>query len=194
MTASETALVLLATADQELGQFAHETAHTEASKLADELQTTVTIRDPTSDEVLMVVEPTIKTETETPKKGRAPKAKVEPKAKKAPAKKADKAPDSKKADKAPTSKKADKEPKAAKAKGDTMAERCLELAMRNEGVTPAELNDLTKWKGAPWKWLFTNPKGTGWVDKRPGLKFDATKEQREGSTRATSVYRVVKAK
>jgi hypothetical protein len=35
---------------------------------------------------------------------------------------------------------------------------------------PAELNALTKWKSAPWKWLFSNPKGTGYCD-RWGYKF-----------------------
>jgi hypothetical protein len=29
----------------------------------------------------------------------------------------------------------------------------LKLASRAKGVSPAELNERTKWKAAPWKWL-----------------------------------------
>jgi hypothetical protein len=41
----------------------------------------------------------------------------------------------------------------------------LKLASRAKGVTPAELNKLTEWKGAPWKWLFSNAKGTSYCDR-----------------------------
>jgi hypothetical protein len=32
-------------------------------------------------------------------------------------------------------------------------------------VSPAELNKTTNWKGAPWKWLFANPKKNGYCDR-----------------------------
>jgi hypothetical protein len=51
-----------------------------------------------------------------------------------------------------------------------MVVEILKLASGAKGVSPAELNELTKWKGAPWKWLFSNPKGTGYCD-RWGYKF-----------------------
>jgi hypothetical protein len=37
-------------------------------------------------------------------------------------------------------------------------------------VSPQKLNELTEWRGAPWKWLFSNPKKTGYAD-RWGYKF-----------------------
>jgi hypothetical protein len=46
----------------------------------------------------------------------------------------------------------------------------LKLASRAKGVSPAELNELTEWKGAPWKWLFSNWQKTGYCD-RHGYKF-----------------------
>jgi hypothetical protein len=57
----------------------------------------------------------------------------------------------------------------SRAKGERQPEgktaECIALALRREGVTVAELNDLTQWKGAPWSWNFSNPKGTGWAQK-----------------------------
>lgn len=66
--------------------------------------------------------------------------------------------------------------KAAKSASDkaTMTETLIKLAQRAKGVTPAELNETSQWKGAPWKWLFSNSKGTGWAQKR-GLKFRVEK-------------------
>jgi hypothetical protein len=61
----------------------------------------------------------------------------------------------------------------------------LKLASRAKGTTPAQLNELTKWKVAPWKWLFSNPKGTGYCD-RWGYDFEATRA--DGETR----YKVAK--
>ena len=52
----------------------------------------------------------------------------------------------------------------------------MKLAARTKGVSPTELNELTKWKGAPWKWLFSNPKGNGYCD-RFGYKFWITTEE-----------------
>ena len=62
----------------------------------------------------------------------------------------------------------------------------LKLASRAKGVSPAELNELTTWKGAPWAWLFKNPKGTGYCD-RWGYSF----EKLAGEGRAVR-YHVVK--
>lgn len=75
---------------------------------------------------------------------------------------------------------------ARKAEGPTgMVAKILELASRAEGVTPAELNETTNWRGAPWKWLFKNPKGTGYCD-RHGFTFQVQKEGRR------TTYRVEK--
>jgi hypothetical protein len=41
----------------------------------------------------------------------------------------------------------------------------LKLASRAQGASRDELNALTKWKGAPWKWLFSNPKKSGYCDR-----------------------------
>lgn len=57
-----------------------------------------------------------------------------------------------------------------------MVVEILKLASRPSGVSPAELNQLTTWKGAPWKWLFSNPKGTGYCD-RWGYAFTVLKTE-----------------
>src|SRR5579862_759300 len=57
--------------------------------------------------------------------------------------------------------KADAKPKQPKG----MVVEILKLSSRENGVSPAQLNELTKWKGAPWKWLFSNPKKTGYCDR-----------------------------
>jgi hypothetical protein len=62
----------------------------------------------------------------------------------------------------------------------------LKLASRPNGASREELNTLTKWSGAPWKWLFKNPKGTGFCD-RHGYTLRIA-EGKEGETR----YRVTK--
>lgn len=62
-----------------------------------------------------------------------------------------------------------------------MVLKILALTSRKDGVSPAELNKLTKWKGAPWKWLFSNPKKNGYAD-RWGYTFRVTKSA-EGETR-----------
>jgi hypothetical protein len=46
----------------------------------------------------------------------------------------------------------------------------VDLAKRPEGATRAELIELTGWSKAPWKWLFSNPQGTGICD-RYNLEF-----------------------
>lgn len=62
----------------------------------------------------------------------------------------------------------------------------LKLASRPNGASRVELNELTKWTGAPWKWLFQNPKKNGYCD-RWGYKLDIL-EGKEGEAR----YKVTK--
>jgi hypothetical protein len=83
----------------------------------------------------------------------------------------------------PTAKKTAPVPRAAKPtrerKGKAprgMVVKILALASRKNGVSPAELNALTTWKGAPWKWLFSNPKKTGYCD-RWGYRFKVLTEK-----------------
>lgn len=72
----------------------------------------------------------------------------------------------------------------------TVTDAVIALAQRKQGATAAELNALTNWKGAPWKWLFSNSKKTGWCDKR-NLKFKVLK--RQGAKRTQVVYKVASA-
>jgi hypothetical protein len=71
--------------------------------------------------------------------------------------------------------------KTSKPKGDGQPEgksaECIRLALRKNGVTPAELNEFTGWKLAPWRWLYSNPKKTGWAD-RFGYKLEVIKDGR----------------
>ena len=79
-------------------------------------------------------------------------------------------------------------PKKARPDGKTpspITADILKLASRKNGVSPQELNDLTQWKGAPWRWNFTNPKGKGYCD-RFGYSFEVAKV--DGETR----YKVAK--
>lgn len=71
-------------------------------------------------------------------------------------------------------------PKAPKAPRGNVVE-ILKLSCRPSGVSREELNDLTKWKGAPWKWLFKNPKKTGYCD-RWGYSLKIT-EGKDGEVR-----------
>ncbi|WP_208821399.1 hypothetical protein [Bradyrhizobium neotropicale] len=146
--------VTLATDDKEFGQVPADKAKAEAQALANEQGKPVTLRDPVTDKLL----------------GKAKPAKKAPvKAKGKPAKKAAKKPAAK-AKPAAKSKPvaAPKTPKTKAPRG--MVVEILKLASRAKGVSPAELNELTEWKGAPWKWLFSNPKKNGYCD-RWGYKF-----------------------
>ncbi len=68
-----------------------------------------------------------------------------------------------------------------KAEGPTgKTAQVIKLALREKGVTAAELIEATGWSGAPWKWNFENPKGTGWA-KRFGYKFKS--ERVDGTVR-----------
>jgi hypothetical protein len=70
-----------------------------------------------------------------------------------------------------------------------MVDAILKLARRDQGVTPAELNTLTAWKGAPWKWLFSNPKCTGYCDRR-SLTLEIIKRDAADGGRAQVAYHV----
>ena len=61
----------------------------------------------------------------------------------------------------------------------------MKMAMRPQGVTVAELVELTGWKRAPWKYLISNQKGTGYADKS-GYELIASKNGRE------AIYKVRK--
>jgi hypothetical protein len=147
----------------------------------------VTIRNPITDKVLATVKPdgqtseprrtkqqaaaNLKAAKEATKKEKAMK-KASAKTEKAPAKKAA-------AKKAPA-KKVAKKAAAPRGNGEKpvgMTGELVKLALRDKGVTPAQLNDHSKWKGAPWKWFFSNPKKTGVAD-RFGYKLRVEKEGR----------------
>ena len=57
----------------------------------------------------------------------------------------------------------------------------LKLASRPNGASREELNDLTGWSGAPWKWLFSNKRNTGYCD-RHGYRLKVI-EGKSGETR-----------
>jgi hypothetical protein len=184
-----TTAVVLATEDDEFGQVPAKKAKAEAQQLADDLGKTVTLHDPVTAKVIGKVKP-----TKAPK-AKAGKAKPTSKAAKLAARRASneaaiKAADAAKAAKGKTAK--GKAPKAkAKPTGKNgaalkakeprgMVVEILKLASRpHKGVSPAELNELTKWKGAPWKWLFSNPKGNGYCD-RWGYDFQVVKGEDGG--------------
>jgi hypothetical protein len=63
----------------------------------------------------------------------------------------------------------------------TMTVEILKMAARKNGVSREELNELTEWTGAPWRWNFSNKYGTGYCD-RFGYKLDVRKGK-DGETR-----------
>jgi hypothetical protein len=181
-----TTAVLLTVGDTDAGEVPANKAKAEAQALANEEGKVVTLRNPVTDKVLGKVKPTKAPKGGSGKAKGAVKAKgvtkAAPKAKKPTDKAAKqaarrasneaaiKAADAAKAlnGKSPKSKTTKaatpKAPKAKEPRG--MVVEILKLASRpHKGVSPAELNELTKWKGAPWKWLFSNPKGTGYCDR-----------------------------
>ena len=85
-----------------------------------------------------------------------------------------------KAVKKPAAKKVAAKKAATKRDGDKpsgMTAELVKLALRASGVTPAQLNEHSKWKGAPWKWFFSNPKKTGVAD-RFGYKLKVERDGR----------------
>lgn len=158
--------VMLSTTDHDLGLVPAKTATSTAQQEANTTGKPVTVRHPVTDKVIRTVKP--KTSKAAAKaKPAAKAAKANGKAKAKPAAKA-------KAKATTTAKpKADRKPRG-------MVVKILALASRKNGVSPAELNKLTEWKGAPWKWLFSNPKGNGYCD-RWNYSFKVTDV--EGETR-----------
>jgi hypothetical protein len=152
--ATKNSPVQLSTADKDLGVVPANKALTSARELANELKQPVTVRHPVSDKVIKTVKPT---KAKRPVKA-APKGAAKVSKAKAPKAKVAKT----------------REPRG-------MVVQILKLASRPTGVSPAELNKLTNWKGAPWKWLFSNPKKNGYCD-RWNYKFKVI-EGPEGETR-----------
>ncbi|MEY9179705.1 hypothetical protein [Bradyrhizobium sp. USDA 313] len=112
----------------------------------------VTIRHAVTDKVLATVKPE-KTKQPKAAKAAAKKGKTVKKAK--PVKKTAA---NRTAAKKPAAKRDDAAPSG-------MTAELVKLALRACGVTPAQLNEHSKWKGAPWKWFFSNPKKTGVADR-----------------------------
>jgi hypothetical protein len=152
--------IMLAIGDQDCGLVEKKDAKARAQEMANQECKPVTMRHPVSDKALRTVKPTLAAAVSAPQ---AP-GKANGKAKVAKATKA--------------------APKAKAPRG--MVVEILKLASRTKGVSPAELNTLTKWKGAPWKWLFKNPKGNGYCD-RWGYSFKVL-QQDDGTVR----YQVAK--
>ncbi|MCA1419476.1 hypothetical protein [Bradyrhizobium sp. BRP23] len=152
-----------------------------AAKEANETGKPVTIRHAVTDEVLATVKPetTRRTKQQAAANLKAAKAAAK-EAKNVTKAKASKKPAAKKAAAKKVAKKATKKVAAAKKvtasktaapkregadQPSGMTAELVKLALRPSGVTPAELNEHSKWKGAPWKWFFSNPKKTGVADR-----------------------------
>lgn len=186
--AYEAQSVMLATQDEDCGLVPADEAHDRAQQMANDEGTTITVRNPVTDEVLETVEPEtpaqetdrllmqlrvyVPADTAVALAARVAALVgnpvvvhaatsgnqlqvVQPGATKAKAKTA----------KADGPAKVPGAPRAPKAAPDGMAARIVALCCREQGATPAELNALTQWKGAPWKWLLSNRKGTGLADR-----------------------------
>ena len=203
---SKASQVLLATADTELGLVPSKTASAQAQKAANEEGKSVTVRHPVTDKVLATImpqrakaKPAAKPAAEITddlgipeflKRKPAPaktngSGKPAMKAKPEVTKEQKTMPKIAKTPKAAKAAKPAKATKPAKTNGDRkpsgMVIKILAMASRKSGVTPAELNKLTTWKGAPWKWLFSNPKGNGYCD-RWNYKFKVERGD-DGETR-----------
>jgi hypothetical protein len=142
-------------------------ARAKADKEAKKTGKPVTIRHAVTDKVLATVKPEKRTKQQAAanlKAAKAAKQKAKPvKAKQAVSKTA-----------------VAKKPAATKRNSDKpsgMTAELVKLACRASGVTPAQLNEHSKWKGAPWKWFFSNPKKTGVAD-RFGFKLKVERDGR----------------
>lgn len=147
-----------------------------AKKEAKETGKPVTIRHPVTDKVLATVKP------EGEPKRTKQQAAANLKAAKAATKEAKMSKTAKKpaAKKATAKKPAAKKAASPKGNGDKpvgMTGELVKMALRASGVTPAQLNEHSKWKGAPWKWFFSNPKKTGVAD-RFGYKLKVERDGR----------------
>ena len=155
-----------------------------AKKEAKETGKPVTIRNPVTDKVLATVKPDGEAKEAKRTKQQAAANLKAAKAASAKAKKektmAKTATAKKPAAKKATAKKATAKVAKPKSNGDKpvgMTGELVKLALREKGVTPAQLNEHSKWKGAPWKWFFSNPKKTGVAD-RFGYKLKVEREGR----------------
>ena len=70
-----------------------------------------------------------------------------------------------------------REPKAPKTEPEGKYKLIVDMCCRETGASPQELHEATGWTGGPWKWLLTNPKGTGLAQKY-GYDFVASKDGR----------------
>lgn len=80
-------------------------------------------------------------------------------------------------------------PRAPKTEPSGMAAKIVQMCSRPEGATPTDLNELTNWSKAPWRWLLSNRKGTGFAE-RFGYSFEASKDQ---ATRGV-IYKLTKVR
>ena len=72
------------------------------------------------------------------------------------------------------------EPKAEKTEPTGKRLEVVNLAMRPQGASTAELVAATGWKGAPWRWSFRNKHGTGLADR---YAYDFRTETVDGTVR-----------
>ena len=176
--------VMLTTPDQDAGMVPSAKAEAEAQQLANQTGEVVSIRDHISDKLIASLTPKKKADQAAEAKRLSKGVKV---TKVAPtAKELTEASSKLKGKKAAKAKSA--KSKASKPKADAQPEgksaECIRLALRKNGVTPAELNEFTGWKGAPWRWLYSNPKNNGWAD-RFGYKLEVLREGRAVHYRLT---------
>ena len=160
-------MVALATEDQDLGMVEAATAQEQAQQTADEMNTTVYLRDPVTDEVIGSASPTGGDEEAAPARDfKAEIARL--KTQQAEELAALKLQHSEamallKHQQAAAKVTKPATPRENKPEGKTA--ELIALALRPEGVTTAELNEVSRWKGAPWRWNFHNPKGNGWAQR-----------------------------
>jgi hypothetical protein len=148
-------VVMLAIDSGDLGLVPADKAIQHAREVADAENVAVTIRHPETDALIDSVEPNGQARARTRRETTAdqPVARTNGKAKAA----------------APAGK-----CKATTPRGKVAA--ILRLASRKSGVSVSELNQLTGWRRAPWRWLFSNKKKTGYCD-RWRLRFEAVRQE-----------------
>jgi hypothetical protein len=165
------AMVALATEDQDLGMVEAATAQEQAQQAADEMGSTVYLRDPVTDEVIGSASPTGGDEETAPARDfKAEIARL--KAQHSEELAALKLRHAEELALLKHQQAAAKTPGPRQPEGKTA--ELIALALRPEGVSTAELNEVSQWKGAPWRWNFHNPKGNGWA-QRFGYQFRAEK-------------------